>query len=66
MSFSNFRKVEKYVDNEKDFDGLLMDLWKAFDYLNHELLIAKSNAYGFPLPVLKLIHDYLLSCSNWH
>ena len=25
----------------------------------HELLIAKSNAYGFSLPALKLVHDYL-------
>ena len=39
--------------------GLLTDLLKAFDCLNHELLVAKLNAYGFTLPALKLVHDYL-------
>ena len=36
-----------------------MDLSKAFDTINHELLIAKLNAYGFSEPSLKLICDYL-------
>ena len=36
-----------------------MDLSKAFDCLNHELLIAKLSAYGFSRSALKLIHSYL-------
>ena len=36
-----------------------MDLSKAFDGLNHELLIAKLSAYGFSRSALKLIHSYL-------
>ena len=32
---------------------------KAFDTLNHELLIAKLHAYGFNRDSLKLINDYL-------
>ena len=36
-----------------------MDLSKAFDTINHELLIAKLNAYGFSEPSLKLIYNYL-------
>ena len=36
-----------------------MDLSKALDCLNHELLIAKCFAYGFSRSVLKLIHSYL-------
>ena len=31
------------------------------DCLNHDLSIAKLNAYGFSLPALRLLHDYLLS-----
>ena len=52
-------KWKKAVDNGKAFGALLTDLSKAFDCLDHELLIAKLNAYGVSLPALKLIHDYL-------
>ena len=41
------------------FGALLTDLSKAFDCLDHELLIAKLNAYGFSLTALKLVHNYL-------
>ena len=38
---------------------MLTDLLKAFDCLNHELFASKLNAYGFTLPTLKLVHDFL-------
>ena len=38
---------------------LLTDLSKAFDCFDHELLTVKLNDYGFNLPALRLIHDYL-------
>ena len=57
------------------FGALLTDLFKAFDCLNLDLLIEKLNAYGFSLPALRLIRDYLPnrkkrtrinnSCSTW-
>ena len=50
---------KRSVDKIKVFGALLKDLSKAFDYLNHELLTAKLNAYGFSLPALRLINDYL-------
>ena len=43
------------------FGVLLKDLSKAFDYLDHELLIVKLNAYDFSLTALKLVDNYLLS-----
>ena len=52
-------KWKRAVDSGQMFGALLADLSKAFDCLDHELLIAKLRAYGFSLPALKLVHDYL-------
>ena len=47
------------IDSVQMFDGLLTDLSKAFYCLDHEVLIAKFNGYGFSLGALKLVHIYL-------
>ena len=52
-------KWKRSVDEGKVFGALLKDLFKALDCLDHELLIAKLNAYAFSLPALRLINDYL-------
>ena len=36
-----------------------MDLSKAFDTLNHDLLIAKFGAYGFETDALRYMKSYL-------
>ena len=36
-----------------------MDLSKAFDTINHELLIAKVHAYGVDRASLEIMHSYL-------
>ena len=54
--------VEKWkisLDNHGYAGAMLMDLSKAFDTLNHELLLAKLHAYGFSKEALKLLHSYL-------
>ena len=52
-------KWKKSIDNGGAFGALLTDLSKVFDYLPHELLIAKLDTYGFDKGSLKLIHSYL-------
>ena len=52
-------KRKKAVDNGNVFGTLLTDLSKAFNCLPHDLIIAKSNSYGFNLTTLNLIHNYL-------
>ena len=41
---------------------ILMDISKAFDTLNHDLLIAKLHSYVFLEESLKLIKSYLTNC----
>ena len=47
------------VDNKKTFGVLLTDLFKAFDCLSHELLLAKLHAYRFRISALTLAYSYL-------
>ena len=49
---------KKAMDNGKLAGGLLTDLSKAFDCINHELLIAKLEAYGFDIESLNYIYSY--------
>ena len=52
-------KWQKALDNGKVAGALLTDLSKAFDCLNHELLIAKLEAYAFDKSSLRYIYSYL-------
>ena len=47
------------LDNNGLAAGIMMDLSKAFDTINHELLIAKLHGYGFNVDSLEIILDYL-------
>ena len=54
--------IEKWklsLDTKGFAGGILMDLSKAFDTINHKLLIAKLHAYGFNVDALEIISDYL-------
>ena len=47
------------LDSGNTAGAVFMDLSKAFDCLNHDLLIAKLEAYGFSRGALQLIYSYL-------
>ena len=55
----NDRKMEKALDKKKYVGAVLTDLSKAFDCINHKLLIAKLEAYGIGNDALNFIYDYL-------
>ena len=63
MSFHFVKKKwKRALDSGEMFGALLTDLSKAFDCLDHEVVIAKRNAYIFSLPALKVdIHYNLLN-----
>ena len=54
-----FWAMKKSLDNENGFGAIVMDLSKALDCVNNELLTAKLHAYGLDLKWSKLIHIYL-------
>ena len=58
------KKWKKALDNKGFGRAVLMDLPKAFDTINHDLLIAKRHAYGFDKSRLKLLFSYLNN--RWH
>ena len=76
--YALLRLIEKWkrILDAKGYAGvILLDLSKAFDTINHDLLIAKLHAYGFEKDSLLLIKSYLsgrlqrtkINCSysNW-
>ena len=52
----NFKKS---ADDGNEFGALLTDLSKAFDCIDHKLLVAKFFRYGVSPSALNLIHSYL-------
>ena len=57
-------KWKKVLDNKGFGGAVLMDLSKAFDTINHDLLIEKIQAYGFDKCSPKLLFSYLNN--RWH
>ena len=50
---------KKVLDSKGFGGGVLIDLSKAFDTINHDFLVAKLHAYGFNNDSLKLLYGYL-------
>lgn len=54
-------KWRKAFDKERNMSTIFMNLSKAFDTINHDLLIAKLHAMDFQ-ESLKMIKSYLIKC----
>ena len=48
-----------YVEDKSDVDVILFDFAKAFDVVDHNLLLLKLNAYGFSKCTLLWLADFL-------
>ena len=47
------------LDKSNSVSAIFMEVTKAFDTLNHDLLFARLEAYGFSVNSLSYIHSYL-------
>ena len=54
-----FDKIANAIANKEHVIGIFMDLSKAFDTLNHEILLNKLHAYGIRGTALSWFKDYL-------
>ena len=52
-------KFKEAIDRGNQFGALLTDLSKAFDCIDHKLLIAKLSEYGVSSSALNVISSYL-------
>ena len=52
-------KWKKAIDEKLKVGAIFMDLSKAFDSLNHELLLCKLESYGLSPNAVKLMRSYL-------
>ena len=56
-----FEKWKENLDKGGECSALFADLSKAFDCLQHYLLLAKLNAYGFDYKSLQLISSFVIN-----
>ena len=53
--------ITEQIDKRKHVIGIFIDLSKAFDTINHDILLAKFFNYGIRGIILQLIESYLKS-----
>lgn len=60
MAVYNFLKnIHHNMDNRKPVAAMYMDMTRAFDYVDHKILLKKLYSYGIRGNVVKLIQSYL-------
>lgn len=60
MAVYNFlKKIHHNMDNRKPVVAMYMDMTRAFDFVDHKILLKKLYSYGIRGTVLDLIQSYL-------
>lgn len=60
VAIYNFiKKIITNIDTKQSVSALYMDLSKAFDFVNHKVLLNKLEKYGIRGKILSLINSYL-------
>ena len=59
-------KCREFLHKHGHAGALFMNLSKAFDCFDHDLIIAKLHAYGFSRSALALIYSYNLCQKSWN
>ena len=72
----NLKKTNKQLYNDEKVKEIFVNLSKAFDTINHSLLLAKLKANRFSNQALSLLQSYICnrfqrsvinsSCSSWN
>ena len=57
--FRLIQSWQKELDQSEFVGTILVDLYKAYDCLPHDLMVAKLEAYGLAKESLQLINNYL-------
>ena len=53
------------LENKKHIAGLYLDLSKAFDTVNHDILLYKLEHYGCRGQALEWFRSYLTGCKQY-
>ena len=57
-------KLQNYRDNKRFACLILLDLSKAFDTVDHQIVLNKLQKYGIRGNFLQLLNDYLANCKQ--
>ena len=59
------QEIAEAIDSGYQIDVVYLDFTKAFDQLNHEILLNKLNKFGFSHSLIKLLSSYLCNRSQY-
>ena len=66
--FAVRKVIEHFTDNDSTVNICCLDIFKAFDRINHNALFLKLMQRGFPVKLILLLKDWYshsFSCVKW-